>query len=246
MLLATGGALTSCGTRLRPGDEAFSADVISPMPQLSKQPRTGKVSRNNIDLVALPCGRFTPFPHRLMGTDTIQLCGSTGDIAALTRDPIRRVGPWQRAAGDRVEWTVTTTTGTLPTYKSYRVHFCAFAAWDPLFLKSFAIGRESQEYAVVVKNRSDERLEIIVDTDGADFWKNRKNAEHRPSSMVEPGATVRIRGFRHDCAEIAPFRFPATDSDGKRKTGSVSITVLSRSAHVDGIPANPEDFTSDP
>lgn len=225
--LFTGPALTSCTARV----------LIQP------SAHSGKLSRNNIDAVAFPPGHFVPSTPRPVGTDTIHLCTATANIATITGDPIRRVSPWQRAAGDLVEWTVTTGTGTLPAYKSYRVSPCAFGAWNPCYLQRFVVGRENQEYTVVVRNRSKERLEIVVHADGPDATKG-KAAIAKSRSIVEPRATIRIRGVLFDCCSLAPFKFPgATDAGGVHKPGVVGITVFTPwSVSVDGIPADPRQL----
>lgn len=220
-------ALASCTARIP------TVGSISP-----RSHSVGKISRNNIDAIPLPRGNVT----KPIGTDTIHLCTAYKDISGMTRNPIHRVSPWQRAAGDRIEWTVTTATGTLPTYKDYRVMPCAFAAWDPYYLERFVVGRADQEYTIVVRNRSKEVLEIEVVSDIGSPPERRRDTVTRRA--VEAGATLRLRGTIVDCCDLRPFRFPAAaGAGGVDKSGSVSIRVFdSRTTSIDGIPADPGQF----
>lgn len=228
MLLATGGALASCGVR--------------PLPRNPPAGNTGKFNVSSVDTVPRPSGQFKRYIPKPMGIDRIHLCTSIDTIPILTPDPFRRVGTWQRAAGDRVEWTVTSRTGFFPTYKSYHVHGCAFGDGKPRYLERFVFGKENQEYTVVVRNRSKDRLQIVVDADEPHAW--RKNATvYKPGYLVEPHATIRIKGPQSGCRASDPFRFPSTGADKNLSPRVVGITVYTPwNISIDGIPADPDQF----
>ena len=83
------------------------------------------------------------------------------------------------------------------------------------------IGKSGERYSIYVKNRTDQRIEVVLSVDGLDV-QDGKSASHRKRGyVIAPHRTLEVEGFRRSYESVAAFRFGAVDdSYVGRSTGS--------------------------
>ncbi|MBA3963678.1 MAG: hypothetical protein H0X40_17510 [Chthoniobacterales bacterium] len=82
----------------------------------------------------------------------------------------------------------------------------------------FVVGEEGRRYAIVVKNRADLRLEIVLSVDGLDVLDGRPASVRKRGYVVEPHRTLTVDGFRQSAENVAAFRFsPVRESYAQEK-----------------------------
>lgn len=71
----------------------------------------------------------------------------------------------------------------------------------------FVVGEEGRRYSIVVRNRSDMRLELVASVDGLDVIDGRKASYSKRGYLMQPRSNLVIDGFRQSTEAIAAFRF---------------------------------------
>lgn len=85
----------------------------------------------------------------------------------------------------------------------------------------FVSGERGDRYAIFLKNRSRERVEVVLSVDGVDVMNGREASFSNRGYVIEPGASFKVEGFRDSQSSVAAFRFAAAgDSYVTQKTGS--------------------------
>ncbi len=80
------------------------------------------------------------------------------------------------------------------------------------------IGEEGRRYSIVVRNRSDLRLEVVLSVDGLDVLDGRPASVRKRGYVVAPHRTLVVDGFRQSGGEVAAFRFsPVRESYAQEK-----------------------------
>jgi hypothetical protein len=94
--------------------------------------------------------------------------------------------------------------------------------------QTFVLGRHGQHYAVVIRNRTSDRLEVVLSVDGRDAVHGRRSNLSRDRGYVlAPNGMVRIEGFRTSMETVAAFRFTdPSDSFAGRMGETSSLGVL--------------------
>ena len=82
----------------------------------------------------------------------------------------------------------------------------------------FVVGEEGRRYSIVVKNRSDFRLEAVLSVDGLDVLNGRSASVRNRGYVIEPHRALVVDGFRQSAEAVAAFRFsPVRESYAQEK-----------------------------
>jgi hypothetical protein len=97
--------------------------------------------------------------------------------------------------------------------------------------QTFVLGRQGQRYAVVLRNRTAERLEVVVSVDGRDVVHGeRSNVSTDRGYLLAPHGMVRIEGFRTSMSTVASFRFTDPHDSFAGRLGDVASLGIVRAA----------------
>jgi hypothetical protein len=91
----------------------------------------------------------------------------------------------------------------------------------------FVVGEEGRRYSIVVRNKSDLRLEVVLSVDGLDVLDGRKASVRKGGYVMAPRSQLVVEGFRQNTEAVAAFRFgPVRESYANEKyheTGNVGV-----------------------
>ncbi|MCK6587372.1 MAG: hypothetical protein L6Q76_07295 [Polyangiaceae bacterium] len=73
--------------------------------------------------------------------------------------------------------------------------------------RNYVIGEAGRRYSIVIRNRTQNRLEIVVSVDGLDVIDGRPAAFSKRGYLVDPQSELEIDGFRQSMDTVAAFRF---------------------------------------
>jgi hypothetical protein len=97
----------------------------------------------------------------------------------------------------------------------------------------FVLGEEGRRYSIVVRNRSDFRLEIVRSVDGLDVIDGQPPPFRKRGYIVNPHQKLVVEGFRQSTEAVAAFRFgPVRESyaaekyHNTRDVGVIGIALL--------------------
>ena len=84
----------------------------------------------------------------------------------------------------------------------------------------FVVGEAGRRYSIVVQNKSDLRLEVVLSVDGLDVLDGRKASLSKRGYIMAPHSKVVVDGFRQSMDAVAAFRFgPVRESYAQQKYG---------------------------
>jgi len=122
------------------------------------------------------------------------------------------------AAGGLVEWGVKSGWGVLPSYW-----------WRG---DRMVIGKKGKTYSLIVKNKSANRVEVVLSVDGLDVIDGKAGSVRKKGYVIAPGKTLEVKGFRTSTSAVAAFKFSsvgasyANISGGKtRNVGVIGMAV---------------------
>ena len=82
----------------------------------------------------------------------------------------------------------------------------------------FVVGEEGRHYSIVVRNRSDWRLETVLSVDGLDVLDGRKASLSKRGYILTAHGQLVVEGFRQSMDAVAAFRFsPVRESYANEK-----------------------------
>jgi len=82
----------------------------------------------------------------------------------------------------------------------------------------FVVGEEGRRYSIVVRNKTNLRLEIVLSVDGLDVLDGRKASMRKPGYVMTPRSELKVEGFRQSTEAVAAFRFsPVRESYAAEK-----------------------------
>src|SRR6266853_713195 len=91
----------------------------------------------------------------------------------------------------------------------------------------FVVGEEGRRYSIVVRNKTDLRLEIVLSVDGLDVLDGGKASVRKPGYVMAPKSQLKVEGFRQSTEAVAAFRFgPVRESytaEKYRNTRNVGV-----------------------
>lgn len=77
--------------------------------------------------------------------------------------------------------------------------------------KRFVVGERGERYEIVVRNETDERVEVVLSVDGLDVIDGRSASYRKNGYVVYSGDTLVVDGFRTSSSTVAAFRFSSVD-----------------------------------
>lgn len=112
--------------------------------------------------------------------------------------------------------------------------------------RNYVVGEAGRRYTIVVRNRTQNRLELVVSVDGLDVLDGKAASFSKRGYLVDPQGEVEIDGFRQSMDTVAAFRFGsvrgsyASQKHGDtRNVGVIGVAVF----HERGT--NPQPWTPD-
>jgi hypothetical protein len=82
----------------------------------------------------------------------------------------------------------------------------------------FVVGEEGRRYSVVVRNKADLRLEVVLSVDGLDVLDGRRASLRKRGYIMTPRSQLIVEGFRQSTEAVAAFRFsPVRESYANEK-----------------------------
>jgi hypothetical protein len=82
----------------------------------------------------------------------------------------------------------------------------------------FVVGEEGRRYSIVVRNKSNRRLEVVLSVDGLDVLDGHKASLRKPGYIMAPHSQLKVEGFRQSMDAVAAFRFsPVRESYAAEK-----------------------------
>jgi hypothetical protein len=79
------------------------------------------------------------------------------------------------------------------------------------------------EYEIRVWNHGPHRIAAIVSVDGLSVIDGQPASESRPSYIVSPYSTIRIKGWRRSLDTVAAFAFAGSRSVGAASPGDINL-----------------------
>ena len=84
----------------------------------------------------------------------------------------------------------------------------------------FVVGEEGRRYSIVVRNRSQWRLEVVLSVDGLDVMDGRPASFGKRGYLIDSHRELVVEGFRQSTEAVAAFRFgPVRESYAHQKYG---------------------------
>jgi len=71
----------------------------------------------------------------------------------------------------------------------------------------FVVAKEGRRYSIVVRNKTNLRLEIVLSVDGLDVLDGGKASVRKPGYVMAPRSQLKVEGFRQSTEAVAAFRF---------------------------------------
>jgi hypothetical protein len=92
---------------------------------------------------------------------------------------------------------------------------------------TYVAGRAGDRYAIVVRNHTGGRYEVVVTVDGLDVIDGRPGSISRRGYLIQPHGSLVIDGFRRSDSTVAAFRFGrVSDSYAARTSGDRNVGVI--------------------
>ena len=149
-----------------------------------------------------------------------------------------------RAMAGAVEWRrgwplLRNPAGSL-IYVGLRDQSGAFLPGLSIGDRWFVVGEEGRRYSIVVRNRSDLRLEVVLSVDGLDVMDGRTSSLHKRGYIIKPHRQLVVDGFRQSADAVAAFRFgPVRESYAHQKYGDTRNVGVIGAAIFNEVGTNP-------
>ena len=99
--------------------------------------------------------------------------------------------------------------------------------------RRFVVGEEGRRYSIVVRNKTNLRLEVVLSVDGLDVLDGRTASLRKPGYVMGPHSQLKVDGFRQSTEAVATFRFSpvrgsyaAEKYHNTRNVGVIGIAVF--------------------
>jgi len=89
----------------------------------------------------------------------------------------------------------------------------------------FVIGEEGRRYSIVVRNKIDLRLEIVLSVDGLDVLDGGKASVRKRGYIMAPRSQLKVEGFRQSTEAVAAFRFSQSANCTRMKNITIRKTL---------------------
>ena len=108
----------------------------------------------------------------------------------------------------------------------------------------FVVGEEGRRYSIVVRNRSDFRVEVVLSVDGLDVIDGRPASYRKRGYVIRPYGSVSVEGFRRSADAVAAFRFGSVrESYANQKYGETRNVGVIGIAVFNEYGTNPLDMS---
>jgi hypothetical protein len=108
----------------------------------------------------------------------------------------------------------------------------------------FVVGEQGRRYSIVVRNRSEFQIEVVLSVDGLDVIDGRPASFRKRGYIIRPYGSVTVEGFRRSTDAVAAFRFGSVrDSYANRKYGETRNVGVIGVAVFNEYGTNPLDMT---
>jgi len=122
------------------------------------------------------------------------LATAIAPLAAVRADSLARVDVYDRSAGE-----------ALPVYRQHG--------------RRYVEGRPGNEYAVRIRNCTDQRLLAVLSVDGVNAVTGETASPDQAGYVIEPGGYVTVQGWRKDLTRTAAFYFSDPEASYAARTG---------------------------
>ena len=110
----------------------------------------------------------------------------------------------------------------------------------------FVVGEAGRRYSIVVRNRSEFRLEVVLSVDGLDVVDGRPASFNKRGYVIRPYGSVSVEGFRRSADAVAAFRFGSVrDSYANQKYGETRNVGVIGIAVFNEYGTNPLDVEAE-
>lgn len=120
-------------------------------------------------------------------------------------------------------------------------YFTGFASGG----RNYVVGESGHRYTIVVSNRTNFRLEVVVSVDGLDVLDGKAAAFHKRGYLIDPRGEIEIDGFRQSMDTVAAFRFGSVrgsyaglKTGDTRNVGVIGVAVFNE-AGTNPVPWTP-------
>ena len=124
----------------------------------------------------------------------IMLATAIAPLAAVRADSLARVDVYDRSAGE-----------ALPVYRQHG--------------RRYVEGHPGNEYAVRIRNCTDQRLLAVLSVDGVNAVTGETASPDQAGYVIEPGGYVTVQGWRKDLNRTAAFYFSDPQASYAARTG---------------------------
>ena len=147
----------------------------------------------------------------------------TDGAASMGVNKSYKTSGMQSAAGGLVEWGVKSGWGMLPSYR-----------WRG---DRMVIGKKGKTYSLIVKNKSANRVEVVLSVDGLDVIDGKSGSVRKKGYVIAPGKTLEVKGFRTSTAAVAAFKFSSVGASYARITGgdTRNVGVIGMAVYSDKV-----------
>lgn len=198
-----------------PAEAAASAEVMEP---LQAEARPGLATGYGEEMKdPLRRESFVRASRQPAGTDRIYYNDRSG-IEAMTSYRYRTRG-LRQAAGGMVEWGIKSGFGQANTYESGG--------------QRYVTGSPGKAYSIVVKNRCQSRVEVVLSVDGLDVMDGKSASVNKRGYLIAPGDTLEVKGWRSGWDTVARFEFSSVGASyanrrhgDTRNVGVIGLAVF--------------------
>jgi hypothetical protein len=108
--------------------------------------------------------------------------------------------------------------------------------------RAYLLGEPGAPYEIVVHNRGDARVEVVLSVDGRDAVSGREaNYREDRGYVLDPGEQTRIQGFRTSLDEVAAFEFARPEESYAARMGTPASVGVIGVAVFDAAPRPPDE-----
>ena len=113
--------------------------------------------------------------------------------------------------------------------------------------RNYVVGEAGHRYTIVLKNRTNFRLEVVVSVDGLDVLDGKPAAFGKRGYLIDPRGEIEVDGFRQSMDTVAAFRFgsvrgsyAAQKHGDTRNVGVVGVAVFNERG-TNPVPWTPDE-----
>src|SRR5262249_42719954 len=112
--------------------------------------------------------------------------------------------------------------------------------------RNYVVGEAGRRYAIVVRNNTNFRLEVVLSVDGLDVLDGKPASFGKRGYIMDPRGEVEVDGFRQSMDAVATFRFGSVrGSYAGQKTGDTRNVGVVGVAIFNEVGTNPVPWTPD-